>query len=194
MSDAPTAATPDDPRQHAARIEELLTEVRASMGPIAWARVDELVSRLTALYGAALGRTLVHVEETGALGPNLRARLCGDELVGALLALHGLHPDPPLARAEAAVERVRALIGEGAGSVALALGDDGVLTVTLGGTWRTAMARAAVDLALRRAIEEAAPELAGVQIGGVDFAGVPSAPASSLVQLDVVRSRAGSAP
>jgi hypothetical protein len=185
----------EDPRQHAARIEELLGEARASMGPVAWRRVDELVSRLTALYGAALGRTLALVEETGALDVALRARLCGDDLVGALLALHGMHPDPPLARAHAAVDRVLAVIGEGAGTVELALdGERGVLAVTLGGSWRCAMPRAAVDAALTRAIEEAAPELTAIEIGGVAFGGASAsasaAASSNLVQLDVTRSRA----
>ena len=182
----------DDPRAHAARIETLLAETRASLGPVAWRRVDELVSRLTALYGAALGRTLVHVQESGALGPELRARLCADELVGALLALHGIHPDPPHVRAQAAVERVRALVGDGAGTVTLALDERGVMTVTLGGHWRCAMPRAAVDAALRRALEEAAPELTAIEIGGVEFGS--AATPSPLVQLDVARSRAGAAP
>lgn len=140
----------EDPREHAARIEQLLGDVRASLGPVQWQRVDELVSRLTALYGAALGRTLYHVEQAGRLDEELRARLCDDELVGALLALHGMHPDPPLARARAAVERVRALVGEGAGTIEVTLDGAGVLAVTLGGRWRTAMPRASVDEALRR--------------------------------------------
>ncbi|HXU73542.1 MAG TPA: NifU family protein [Polyangia bacterium] len=182
----------EDPRAHAARIEQLLGDVRASLGPVQWQRVDELVSRLTALYGAAIGRTLYHVEEAGKLDEGLRARLCDDELVGALLALHGMHPDPPLARARAAAARVRVLLGEGAGSIDLALDDEGVLAVTLGGSWRTAMPRAAVDEALRRAIEEAAPELAAIEIGGVEFGGSSAEPAP-LVQLDVARSRAGAA-
>ncbi|HEY2746611.1 MAG TPA: NifU family protein [Polyangia bacterium] len=192
----------EDPRQHAARIEELLGETRASMGPVAWRRVDELVSRLTALYGAALGRTLALVEEAGALDGTLRARLCGDDLVGALLALHGMHPDPPLERARAGVDRVLAVIGEGAGTVELVLdGGHGILAVTLAGSWRCAMPRAAVDAALTRAIEEAAPELTASEIGGVEFGGAAassaaasvsssSPAASNLVQLDVTRSRA----
>jgi hypothetical protein len=87
---------------------------------------------------------------------------------------------------------VRALLGEGAGSIDLALDDEGVLAVTLGGSWRTAMPRASVDEALRRAIEEAAPELAAIEIGGVEFGGSGAEPAP-LVQLDVARSRAHAA-
>ena len=188
MSDAEA----EDPRAHAARIERLLGDVRASVGPVAWQRVEELVSRLIALYGAALGRTLALVEEAGVLGPELRARLVGDELVGAMLALHGMHPDPPLERARAAVARVRAHLGDAAGSIDVALDEREQLTVTLGGAWRLAVPRASVDAALRQAIEELAPELAAIDIVGVDWSAAPAPP--PLVQLDLARSRASSEP
>jgi len=182
MSDAAA----EDPRAHAARIERLVGDVRASVGPVAWQRVEELLSRLVALYGSALGRTLRLVEEAGALDATLRERLCGDELVSSLLALHGMHPDPPLVRASAAVDRVRAQLGAGAGAIDLRLDDAGVLGVTLAGEWRCAVTRAAVDEALARALEEAVPELARVEIGGVDWSGATP----SLVQLDLSRSHA----
>jgi hypothetical protein len=180
------SAPEEGPREHAARIERLLGDVRASVGPVAWQRVEELVSRLVALYGAALGRALFLVEEAGALDAGLRARLVGDELVGAMMALHGMHPDPPVERARAAVERVRALFGDAAGAVEVALDGRDVLVITLGGGWeRCAVPRAGVDEALRRAIEEAAPDVAAVEIGGADWSAAPP-----LVQLDVTRSRA----
>jgi hypothetical protein len=179
------SAGADDPEVHAARIEQLLSEVRAAVGPVAWRRVDELVARLVALHGAALGRTLRIVEEAGALDENLRAQLCRDELVGAMLALHGMHPEPLLARARAAGERVRAVIGEAAGTIDMQLDERGALAVTLAGEWRCAVPRAAVEAALRRAIASAAPELDAIVVGGVDFGETPA-----LVQLDLLRSRA----
>lgn len=193
MSSREATAAADDPRQHAARIERLLGDVRTSVGPVAWQRVEELVSRLVALYGAALGRTLVLVEQSGALDERLRRQLCDDELVSALMALHGIHPEPPLERARAATERVRALLGEAAGTVELAVDARGTLALTLAGEWRCGLPRAAVDEALRRAIEEAAPELGAIEIGGVDFGAAAPVP---LVQLDLSRSRApaGSTP
>jgi hypothetical protein len=184
MSDA----TGEDPRAHAARIERLIGDVRASVGPVAWQRVEELLSRLVALYGSALGRTLKLVEESGALDEPLRARLCADELVSSLMALHGMHPVPPLVRAGAAVARVRAQLGATDGAIELALDERGVLAVTLAGEWRCAVPRAAVDDALERALQEAVPELAAIEIGGVNWGGA----AAPLVQLDVARTRASS--
>jgi hypothetical protein len=176
----------DDPRTHAARIERLLGDVRASVGPVAWQRVEELVARMVALYGAALGRTLYLVEEAGALDAGLRERLVGDELVGSMMALHGIHPDPPLERARTAVERVRRHLGDAAGTISLTLDERGVLRATLGGDWRVAVPRASIDEALRRAVEEAVPELAAVEIDGIDWSAPPP-----LVQLDLARSRNG---
>lgn len=177
----------DDPRGHAARIERLLGDVRASVGPAAWQRVEELVSRLVALYGSALGRTLRLVQEAGALDEQLRGRLCADDLVSSLMALHGMHPVPPLERARSAVERVRALLGDAGGAIELAIDERAVLAVTLAGQWRCAIPRAAVDEALRQAIEEAAPDLAAIEIGGADWSAEAPPP---LVQLDLSRSRA----
>ncbi|MCU1281159.1 MAG: hypothetical protein JWM53_4705, partial [bacterium] len=131
MNDAASDATEENPRTHAARIERLLGDVRASVGPVAWQRVEVLVSRLVALYGSALGRTLKLVGESGALDEALRARLCADELVSSLMALHGMHPDPPLVRAGAAVDRVRSQLGAAGGAIELALDERGVLAVTL---------------------------------------------------------------
>jgi len=176
----------DDPRALAAKIERLLGDVRASVGPVAWQRVEELVARLVALYGAALGRTLYLVEEAGALDAPLRERLVADDLVGSMMALHGIHPDPPLERARAAVQRLRAHFGEAAGSVELAVDARGVLRATLGGSWRLAVPRAAFAEALERAVAEAAPELVAVEIDGVDW-GAEGAP--PLVQIDLGRSR-----
>jgi hypothetical protein len=178
----------DDPSAHAARIERLLGDLRASVGPVSWQRVEELVARMLALHGATLGRTLVLVEQAGALDAELRARLVADELVGPMMALHGIHPDPPLERARAAVDRVRAHLGDAAGTIALRLDERGVLRATLEGAWRLTVPRASIDEALKRAIEEAAPELAAVEVVGVDWSVGAAAP---LVQLDVARSRGG---
>jgi len=55
-------------------IERLLTEVRAVAGPVAWPRVEQLLSSVVQLYGAGLARVLESVDDT------VRARLSEDEL------------------------------------------------------------------------------------------------------------------
>jgi Arc/MetJ family transcription regulator len=177
----------DDPREHAARVERLLADVRAMVSPVAWPRIEELVARLVALYGAALGRVLVLVAESGGIDAQLRARLCGDELVAGLLALHGIHPTPTAERVRQAATRVRERIGAGAGEIDSELDERGVARLHLTGDWHGPISRATVDEALRRAVEDAAPELSGVEIDGIDW--TPPA-AQVLVQLDLGRSRA----
>ena len=196
-SEPETSAAPatDDPRRHAARIERLLADVRAMVGPVAWPRIEELVARLVAMYGAALGRLLVLVGEGGGLDERLRARVTGDELVSGLLALHGIHPMPALERVRGAAERVRRALGAGAGAIDCEVDAHDVARLRLHGRWRCAVTRAMVDEALRGAVEEAAPDVAAVEISGVDWtAPEPAAPGPGLVQIDLGRSRADGDP
>jgi hypothetical protein len=85
----------------ATRVERLLDEVRAIAGPVAWPRVEALVAALLQLHGVGLGRVLDCVRDAGADG--LLERLCDDETVGALLALHDLHPLTPEERVQRAL-------------------------------------------------------------------------------------------
>jgi hypothetical protein len=174
----------DDPLGAAARIEQLLAELRAQSGPLTWPRIEELVARLTGLYGAGLERLLQAVEETSGLDGSLRDRVCGDELVSSLLLLHGLHPEPLDARIARALERARARIA-GAGTIATAR-DGARVTVRLDGAWRCGAPRAEVAAALERALLEGAPEIVEVSVEGADWAAATDA----LVQIDLARSRA----
>jgi hypothetical protein len=88
MIDTAKEASRSDLMEPALRIEQLLSELRATAGPQVWPRVDELVSALVTLYGEGLARLLAALDEVG------RARLRGDELVASLLELHGLVEDP----------------------------------------------------------------------------------------------------
>ena len=153
------------------RIERLLDEVRATVAPLAWTRVDELVTAIVDLYGCALGRMLEAVE------PDKRAALAADELVGSLMALHALHPEPPETRIRRALEALAPSVG----AIELVALDGGVARLR-------AIDAPPVDgaaEAIERVVLEAAPELVAVEIAGL------RAPAkkSTLVQLDVARSR-----
>ena len=170
---ATRSAEMSDPAAASARIEQLLEELRATAGPPAWQRVDELVTTLVELYGRALGRMLEEVE------PARRAALADDELVGSLLALHELHPLPVDDRIRRALEAV----AQTCGPVELVAveGDAARLRAIDPPALRGAAAL------LERAVLEAAPELARVEIDGLR----EPAAAGGLVQIDVARSRAG---
>ena len=177
----------EDPRAMAAGVERLLGDVKAMVSPVAWTRIEELVARLVALYGSALGRMLELVEEGRGLDEKLRAGVCGDELLSGLFAMHGLHPSPALERVQKAVASVRHRLGAGAGTVEITVDETQVAHLVLSGKWSQVTPRETVIASLREAVEAEAPDLAGVEIGGVDWSPAPKA---GLVQLDLARSHA----
>jgi Fe-S cluster biogenesis protein NfuA len=166
----------DDPwAEESARIERLLDELERSAGPQTWPRVEALMQAVVGLYGEGLRRL---VERAG----DLAASAADDALVGSLLLLHGLHPLPPAARVARALDRVRPYLGSHAGDVELlALRDDGVVVLRLLGSCQGCpSSQATVRDLLTRAIQEAAPEVSGVEVQG---ASPPARSAAALVQV-----------
>jgi hypothetical protein len=177
----------DDLRRASDRIERLLGELRASTAPATWARIQELVSSMTTIYGRGLARTLEIFAETDGVDDRTRTALCEDSLVGSLLLLHGLHPSPIEERVARAVEEVRRAVGASGGQIEVApISAAGSVTVRISGDWRRSpVPPDAIEAAVRRAIEEAAPDLVRLDIGRE---GAHSAP-TGLVQIDLTRSR-----
>jgi Fe-S cluster biogenesis protein NfuA len=158
-------------REESERIQALLDEVRELAPPPAWQRVEELVQRLVSLYGEGLRRLLDHARAAGADGA-LTGRLCDDELVSSLLLLHDLHPSPPEERVRAAIERLAPHLAERGARIELVAVDGGVARVRFSGG---GCSSAALQDSVRRAVEDAAPDLSRVEI--------EEPPAAPLVQL-----------
>jgi len=155
-----------DAKQDAARIDQLLESLQGMAGPSTWMAIEELMERLLRTYGAGLARALAHARAAGADGARFDERLGEDDLLSSLLLLHGLHPLPLRARVERALEKVRPALGSHAGDVELAALDErGSLTLRfLGSCSGCPSSRATVEHTVRRAIEEAAPEIATIEI------------------------------
>jgi Fe-S cluster biogenesis protein NfuA len=148
--------TDEGVRERAIRLDELLERLEHLPGPATDVAM-EAIEALTEVYGTALAR-VVALAAAGAA--DLRA-MVDDEVVGHLLLLHGLHPDPPEQRIARALDEVRPELGE-AGNVELTgIDTDGVATirVTAAGCQSTAARTAA---AVRDVVLAAAPELADV--------------------------------
>jgi hypothetical protein len=160
-------------------IERLLEEVRAMAGPLAWQKVDQLVHELVQLYGEGLARLMERLAGTGALDDRLRAQLADDELLASLLALHGLHPLAPEARIARALAAAAPALGPRV-SVELVGLEAGEARLRVAGPIAAGAARA-----LERLVADAAPEVARVLVDGL-----PAAPPSGLIQIDLQRSRA----
>lgn len=159
-----TAVRLPDPAVEArlARLDEVLAELESTRGPAV-----EAVTLLTEIYGEALARVLDHADAT------LRERLAEDELLGHLLVLHTLHPEPPERRAARAVERLRPAVRERGGDLQWAGVDGQVARVRLstGGGCGSGCGGGAADAveAVRAAVLAAAPELTAVEtVPGAD--------------------------
>src|SRR5262249_18499769 len=103
-------------------IERLLAEVKQAVGPVAWPRLEQLLSSVVQLYGAGLAGVLELVDD------EMRAKLSEDELIASLLVLHGLHPLGPEARIQRALEQMvpqAKLLGLEGGVARLAVANGG---------------------------------------------------------------------
>ncbi|RCW44644.1 Fe-S cluster biogenesis protein NfuA [Halopolyspora algeriensis] len=139
--------------QRLARLDELLERVEQVPGPTVEAAI-EAVQTLTEVYGEALARVL------SLAGQSLAEELADDELLGHLLVLHDLHPDPVERRVSRAIEGLRPAVQERGGDVEPAGIDGGVADVRLS---IKGCSSSGVEDAVREAVLAVAPELSGVK-------------------------------
>ncbi|KWX06765.1 hypothetical protein TR74_20965 [Carbonactinospora thermoautotrophica] len=159
-----------DPRTVGARIEALLEELGGIADPTVRDKAEEVARLLVELYGTGLERVVAALHAAGPPGEEILGALTGDELVGSLLMLHGLHPRDVETRVRQALDQVRPYLGSHSGGVEL-LGVDaqGVVRLRLEGSCSGCPSSTlTVRLAIEQAIEEAAPEVTRVEVEGGD--------------------------
>jgi Fe-S cluster biogenesis protein NfuA/nitrite reductase/ring-hydroxylating ferredoxin subunit len=151
---------------------------------VARERAEELVRLVVDLYGAGLERLLEIVHESGRLDDDLLDRFAADDLVASLLAVHGLHPDDVETRVARALDGVRPYLGSHGGDVELlGVTDDGVVRLRmLGSCDGCPSSSVTLTLAVETAIQEAAPEVTGIEVEE------PTAPAA-VIPVTALRSR-----
>lgn len=150
-------------RQQVVRAEELLSGLETLPDSAAAARAVETVEALVDLYGDCLARVMEHLgrDEEGAAAVR---RLADDELVGHLLLVHDLHPDPVETRVRRAIEEVRPdLTGNGGDLELLEVSDTAVRIRVTEGRGCSSSA-GAVEETVRDAVAAAAPEAERVDI------------------------------
>lgn len=143
-----------------AELNEQLAQLETTPGPVGELALTA-VSGLAEIYSQALARTLDLAD------PALVERMLGDELIGHLLALHGIHPEPVAARVTRVIEGLRAAMSGQGGTIELDGIDDAmaIVRVSVGGRGSIS---ADIEHAVRRAMLAAVPELAGVAIVPVE--------------------------
>ncbi|WP_340682486.1 NifU family protein [Amycolatopsis coloradensis] len=145
------------------RMESLLRKLPEGRGKQI---TEELIRLVVGMYGEGLERV------AGLLAEHDRdtlLRLADDDLVGSLLLLHDLHPVDVDTRIQRALDRVRPYLGSHAGGVEyLGVDGDGVARLRLEGNCQGCPSSSlTVKMAIEGAIEQAAPEVTGVEVDGV---------------------------
>jgi Fe-S cluster biogenesis protein NfuA/nitrite reductase/ring-hydroxylating ferredoxin subunit len=148
------------------RIEQLTAAIDAGADPFLRGTVDELVSVIIEMYGEGLTRIVRELAEQGEEG--LLLRLADDGVIGSLMLIHDLYPVPLEARVEEALASVRPYMESHGGDVQLLRLSDGVAHLKLVGHCHGCPASAAtLELAIKEALAEAAPDLLGLEVEGV---------------------------
>lgn len=171
MSDpAPTGGQPspiDDMNRHGRRIQELVEKIDALPDAPARVLVHECLASLLSFYGQGLERVLNIVKRAGIGGQKAYEDLIHDRVVSGLLLIHGLHPVDIGTRLREALEKIRPYMQSHGGNVELLSLDGDFARLRLEGACKTCPSSAVtLELAVRHAIEEACPDLAGFEVEG----------------------------
>jgi Fe-S cluster biogenesis protein NfuA/nitrite reductase/ring-hydroxylating ferredoxin subunit len=158
-----------DARQVGERVEELLGILQSRGGEATAAAAEELVRLLLGLYGDGLSHIMAALHAEGAAGAAVLDRMLEDPLVVSLLLLHDLHPLDVDTRIQRALDQVRPYLGSHAGGVTyLGVTEEGVAQLRLEGSCDGCpSSTVTVQLAIKGAIEDAAPEVTEVVVEGV---------------------------
>jgi Fe-S cluster biogenesis protein NfuA/nitrite reductase/ring-hydroxylating ferredoxin subunit len=165
-----------------ARVQELTAQLEEVQDFQARAVADELVASIIALYGEGLERIFA------ALDDGLRDRLSEDGVVASLMLIHGLYPIDLETRVLEALDSVRPYMESHGGDVELVGIEDGVARMRLVGHCEGCPAsEATLELAIKKALEETAPDLEGLEVEGV------TKPLPAAFELPVVQSNGSAA-
>lgn len=150
------------------RVQELQARLEAAADATTGELAEELVAAVVQMYGAGLERVLACLMEAGPEGERLALELAGDPRVATLLFIHDLHPVALEQRVLGALEQVRPYMESHGGNVELLSLTGGVARIRLRGSCSDCQASSVtLELAIKQALEEAAPDLEGLEVEGV---------------------------
>jgi Fe-S cluster biogenesis protein NfuA len=160
--------TTDGSEELMARIEELMVSLDEVADPQARAVIEEILTSLMELYGEGLGRIFTALSLAGTKGNDIRDALLDDGVVASLLLIHGLYPVQLEARVNEALDSVRPYLESHRGDVELVSLDGDVALLRLKGSCDGCPASAStLELAIKQALEQAAPDLLGIEVEGM---------------------------
>jgi Fe-S cluster biogenesis protein NfuA/nitrite reductase/ring-hydroxylating ferredoxin subunit len=158
----------DAMNSHGARIQQLLEEIESLPTASTRELVHEFMEATLAFYGQGLARILQVVSESGPDAEKVYRHLIDDKVVRGLLLIHDLHPEDLETRLRHALDQVRPYLQSHGGNVDLISLTGQEARLRLQGTCKSCASSAVtLELAIRHAIEEACPDLAGFEVEGV---------------------------
>ena len=162
------AVTADESGALFERVQELQALLDGCEQSVARDLAEELMSAVLQLYGTGLERILGGVLASGPEGARIASELADDPLVATLLLIHDLHPIPLEERVQRALDSVRPYMDSHGGNVDLLSLQDGVARIRLQGSCSDCSASSVtLELAIKQALEDAAPDLEGLEVEGV---------------------------
>jgi Fe-S cluster biogenesis protein NfuA/nitrite reductase/ring-hydroxylating ferredoxin subunit len=181
----PTRQAPADPPLQGGkpedlegRIEWLTAELEALPDARGRQLAEELVSAVLQLHGEGLERLMELVEEAGPTGAPIAKALVDDGIVASLLLIHDLYPVSLEERVAEGLASVQPYMESHGGGVELLGLQDGVARLRLQGSCDgCAASSATLELAIKKALMETAPDLAGIEVDEptpeVEISGTP---------------------
>ena len=168
MDTASTVPAEDRPEALLERVQELQDRLD-SVGDSATRNLaEELVSAVVQMYGAGLEGIVERLLAGGEAGEQIAVSLTDDPFLATLLLIHDLHPVPLEARVQEALDSVRPYMESHGGNVELLSLENGIARIHLRGSCSDCSASAVtLELAIKQALEQAAPDLEGLEVEGV---------------------------
>jgi Fe-S cluster biogenesis protein NfuA/nitrite reductase/ring-hydroxylating ferredoxin subunit len=153
------------------RIEEIVARIDEMPNPAARTLMQECLQAMLGFYGNGLERILAVARQSGPGGEKVLADLVGDTVVSGLLLIHGLHPRDLATRLNEALAKVRPYMESHGGNVELLGLENDFARLRLQGSCQSCPSSSVtLELAVRSAIEEACPDLAGFHVEGLPVA------------------------
>jgi Fe-S cluster biogenesis protein NfuA/nitrite reductase/ring-hydroxylating ferredoxin subunit len=150
------------------RVQELSTRVDGLADARARELAHELVGAVIAMYGDGLQRIIEVIESSREAGATILDELAQDGVVASLLLIHDLYPVSLQERVIEALDTVRPYMESHGGNVELLGIEEGVARLAMQGSCNgCAASRATLELAIKQALDEHAPDLAGLEVEGI---------------------------
>jgi len=150
------------------RVQELTARLDEYPDERARELAQDLLSAVIAMYGDGLRRIVDAIAHAREAGATILDELAQDGAVASLLLIHDLYPATLEERVLEALDTVRPYMESHGGNVELLGIEDGVASLALRGSCDgCAASRATLELAIKQALEEHAPDLAGIEVQGL---------------------------